>query len=128
VGRQALQRWDAFDTVRDVARTWPDVEAAIKYDGSPVLRCRGCFMAGMALDTVAEPDTLVVRVARDDRQLLLEDAPHTYYLTAYHEPHPVVLARLTRIDRDALRDLLAMARRATLLKAPRSKRPAGPPS
>ncbi len=75
-------------------------------------------MAGMALDTVAEPDTLVVRVDRGDRQLLLDDAPQTYYLTAYHDPHPVVLVRLARIDRDALRDLLAMARRATLLKAP----------
>lgn len=122
VARQSLQRWDAFGIVRTVGLTWPDVEAATKYDGSPVLRCRGCFMAGMALDAVAEPDTLVVRIDPDHRQLLLDEAPETYYLTDHHAPHPVVLVRLARIDRDALHDLLATARRATLLKAPRSRR------
>jgi hypothetical protein len=108
--------------VRALGLTWPDVEAAIRYDGSPVLRCRGCFMAGMAPGAIAEPDTLVVRIDPDHRQLLLDEAPQTYYLTGYHAPHPVVLVRLARIDRDALRDLLAMARRATLRKAPRSRR------
>ena len=125
VARQALQRWDAFGIVRAVGLTWRDVEAATKYDGSPVLRCRGCFMAGMALDTIAEPDTLVVRVDPEHRQLLLDEAPDTYYLTEYHAPHPVVLVRLARIGRDALHDLLATARRATLRKAPRSRRGPG---
>jgi hypothetical protein len=122
VARRTPQRWDAFGIVRTVGLTWPDVEAATKYDGSPVLRCQGCFMAGMALDTVAEPDTLVVRIDPDQRQLLLDEAPDTYYLTDHHAPHPVVLVRLARIDRDALHDLLATARRATLLKAPRASR------
>ena len=122
VARQTLRRWDAFGIVRTVGLTWPDVEAGTKYDGSPVLRCRGCFMAGMALDAVAEPDSLVVRIDPDHRRLLLEEAPETYYLTDHHAPHPVVLVRLARIDRDALHDLLATARRATLLKAPRSRR------
>ena len=53
---------------------------------------------------------------------LLDEAADTYYVTPYYEPHPVVLVRLARIDRDALRDLLAMARRATLQKAGRASR------
>jgi hypothetical protein len=113
-------RWDAFGIVRDLAGAWPDVDAATKYDGSPVLKCHKCFMAGMALPPTADPDTLVVRIDPEARQWLLDEAGETYYLTEYHRRHPVVLVRLSRIDREALRDLLSMARRATLRKAGRS--------
>ena len=80
-------------------------------------------MAGLATHPSAERGTLVVRVDFEERLGLLEDAPDTYYLTDYYRPHPVVLVRLSRIDRDALRDLLSMALRHTLKKA-RRKRPA----
>jgi hypothetical protein len=50
-------------------------------------------------------------------------SPQTYYLTDYYEPHPVILVRAARIDREALRDLLAMARRATVRKADRRRGP-----
>ena len=73
-------------------------------------------MAGLAMHPSAEPDTLVVRADVEDRVALLEDAPETYYLTDYYRPHPVVLVRMSRIDRDALRDLLSMSRRLTLAK------------
>ena len=64
----------------------------------------------------AEPGTLVVRVDPDDRQWLLDDAPETYYLTDYYNKHPVVLARLSRLDRDALHDLLSGSWRLTMAK------------
>ena len=110
-------REGAFATVRALGLALPNVEAATKYDGSPVLKVQGCFMAGLAMHPSAEPNTLVVRVAVEDREWLLEDAPETYYLTDYYEKHPVVLVRLSRIDPDALRDLLSMSRRLTLSKA-----------
>jgi hypothetical protein len=56
-------------------------EAVTKYDGSPVLKVGGCFMAGLATHCSAEPETLVVRITFDERERLLEDAPDTYYLT-----------------------------------------------
>ena len=34
--------------VRAVGLTLPNVEATTKYDGSPVLKLGGCFMAGLA--------------------------------------------------------------------------------
>lgn len=111
---------DPFDVVRSVGLALPDVEASIRYDGSPVLKARGCFMAGLALN--AEPETLVVRVGFEERAYLLEDAPDTYYLTDYHRNHPVVLVRLSRIDRDALRDLLSVSWRLTLAKSARTSR------
>jgi hypothetical protein len=116
-------RPDAFGAVRAAGLALPGVEAATKYDGSPVLKVGGAFMAGLALHPSAEPDTLVVRVDLDERACLLEEAPDTYYLTEYYHRHPVLLVRLSRIDRDALRDLLSVSRRLTLPKArPRPSR------
>ena len=107
---------DAFETVKAVGLTLPDVEATTKYDGSPVLKLGGCFMAGLAMHPSAEPDTLVVRVGDEEREWLIEDAPETYYLTDYYRRYPLVLVRLSRIDRDALRDLLSVSWRLTAAK------------
>jgi hypothetical protein len=108
---------DAFDTVRTVGLALPDVEAATKYDGSPVLKVGGSFMAGLAMHGSAEPATLVVRVGLEERGWLIEDAPDTYYLTDYYQRYPVVLVRISRIDREALRDVLSVSRRLTMAKA-----------
>jgi len=106
-----------FDIVKRVGLALPGVEAATKYDGSPVLKLNGCFMAGLATHRSAEPDTLVVRVDFDERALLLEDAPDTYYLTDYYRRYPVVLVRLSCVDRSALSDLLSVSWRLTAAKA-----------
>ena len=103
--------------VKTVGLTLPDVEDATRYDGSPVLKLGGCFMAGLATHPSAEPDTLVVRSGDEEREWLIADAPETYYLTDYYRSYPLVLARLSRIDRDALRDLLSVSWRLTSAKA-----------
>jgi hypothetical protein len=108
--------------VRSVGLTLPDVEAVIKYDGSPVLKVRGCFMAGLATHPSAESGTLVVRADAEDRAYLLADAPATYYLTDYYRRYPLVLVRLARVDREALRDLLTVSWRITMAKAGRGVR------
>ena len=95
----------------------PDVEATTKYDGSPVLKAGGSFMAGLATHRSAQPETIVVRVGFEERAWLLEDAPETYYLTDYYRRYPLVLVRLSRIDRDGLRDLLSGSWRLALAKA-----------
>jgi hypothetical protein len=108
---------DPFQIVREVGLEWPDVEATTKYDGSPRLIVGGSFMAGLATHPSAEPETLVVRYAVEEREWLIADAPETYYLTDYYRTYPLILARLSRLDRDALRDLLTTSRRLTLQKA-----------
>jgi hypothetical protein len=40
----------------------------------------------------------------EDREMLVEDAPETYYLTDYYRSYPLVLVRLSRVDQDALHD------------------------
>jgi hypothetical protein len=109
-------REDAFETVRAIGLTLPHVEATTKYDGSPVLKLGGSFLAGPATHPSAEPDTLVVRVDDQQREWLIEDAPETYYLTDYYRKYPLVLVRLSRIDRDALRDVLSVSWRLTAAK------------
>jgi hypothetical protein len=107
---------DCFELVRAVGLGMPDVEATTKYDGSPVLKARGSFMAGLATHPSAEPRTLVVRMELEERTLLLEDAPETYYVTDYYRPYPVVLVRLSQVDQDALRDLLSVSWRLAMAK------------
>src|SRR4029079_13366499 len=94
----------------------PGLEAATSYDGSPRLTLGGCFVAGLATHESADADTLVVRIPLDQRDLLIEDAPRTDYITDYYERYPLVLARLSEIPDDALRDLLAISRRLTVPK------------
>ena len=111
-----------FETVTEIARCFSDVEAVRKYDGSPVLRVNGIFVAGLATHESAEADTLVIRMNIDDRGWLLDDAPATYYVTDYYERYPVVLARMASLTHDAVRDLLAGSRMLALEKAPRARR------
>ena len=106
----------AFDRVKALGLTLPHVEAGIRYDGAPVLKVDGVFLAGLATHASAEPDTLVVRAGVDDREAYLEDAPETYYLTEYYRPYPLVLVRLARLDDAALRELLVGSHRLTLPK------------
>jgi len=108
-----------FDDVKAIALRLPGVEASIRYDGSEVLKAGGSFMAGIATDESAEADTLVVRCEPDDRDLMLEDAPETYYLTDFYAKYPLVLVRLSEVTEDALRDLLSVSRKMALGKGRR---------
>jgi hypothetical protein len=94
-----------------------EVICGVKYDGSPVLKVRGIFVAGLAMHPSAEPETLVVRADMEDREWLIADAPDAYYLTDYYRKYPLILVRLQRIDRSALRDLLSVSRSLALAKA-----------
>jgi hypothetical protein len=106
----------AFEMVSAVGLALPGVEAGTKYDGSPVLRVNGVFMAGLAMHPSAEPATLVVRVAFEDRAMLMEDAPETYYTTEYYRRYPLVLVRLSQVGPEALRDLLSVSWKMTVAK------------
>jgi len=118
---QLKVRWPgAFDVVKELGCTLPNVEATTRYGGSPVLKAHGVFMAGLAMHASAEPDTLVVRAEIEEREGLLEDAPDTYYVTDYYRRYPVVLVRLSLLNRTVLRELLAGSWRMTLKKRRRA--------
>ena len=119
--RSSRTRPGAFDVVRDIGLTLPDVEVSTYY-GTPALKRRGQMLACMASHRSAEPDTLVVRVDFDRRVLLLADDPATYYLTDHYVSYPSVLVRLGRVRPDALRDLLLVASRTVSRTAAQRRR------
>jgi hypothetical protein len=109
-----------FDTVRDIGLALPGVEESSAY-GSPALKVRGQLLACVPANRSAEPNSLVVRVDFDDRAELLAADPDVYYVTDHYVGYSAVLVRLSRINRDVLRDLLGMAYKfVTRNAAPRS--------
>jgi hypothetical protein len=111
-----------FDTVRTIALGLADVDESTMY-GSPAFRVRGELLTCIAINKSAEPNTLAVRIDFDRRAELLAEAPDVYYVTDHYVNYPVVLVRLSRIQIDALRDLLGMAWRFATSKTPSRKRP-----
>jgi hypothetical protein len=95
-----------FELVREIGLAMPGVVAATKYDGSPILKVEGLFMAGVAMHASAETGTLVVRCRVEDRDLLIAEAPESYYVTDYYRKFDVALVRLSQVSVEALRDLL----------------------
>ena len=109
-----------FDTVRVIGLALPGVEESTAY-GSPALKVHGKLLACVPSNRSAEPGSLVVRVDFDDRDELLAADPDTYYVTDHYVGYNAVLVRLSRVNSDALRDLLGMAHKFVTRKvAPRS--------
>jgi hypothetical protein len=94
-----------FDRVRRLGRELEGVEEGTSY-GSPALKVRGKMFACIAVDKSAEPNTLAVRMSFLERDLRLQAEPDIYYLKPHYVNYPCVLARLSRISDDALRELL----------------------
>src|SRR5258705_9632092 len=110
-----------FDVVRRIAMGLPDVEESTIH-GAPSLKVRGRLLTCPALHRSAEPNTLAVRIDFDQRAELMVAEPSVYYVTDHYVNYPTVLVRLSRIDRNSLRDLLGMAWRFVSSKTKRSGR------
>lgn len=116
-----MSKATSFDTVRKIGLRLPGVEETTAY-GAPALKVKGKLLACIATNKSAEPNTLVARVGFEQREELLKQDPETYYLKPHYENYPVVLARLPRIDYDALGKLLELAWRFASTKKPARKR------
>jgi hypothetical protein len=108
-----------FDTVRKIGLALPGVEEGTAY-GTPALKVHGKLLACIPVNRSADPGSLAVRMDFDDRAELLASEPDVYYVTDHYVGYNAVLVRLSRIDRDVLRDLLGMAHKFVTRKlAPR---------
>jgi hypothetical protein len=110
-----------FETVLALGRQFPDLHESTMY-GSPALKLGKRLVACLAIHRSAEPGSIVVRTDFEQRSALIGDDPETYYVTDHYANHPVVLARLSRLQHDQLRDLLAAARQCVLVHATRSRK------
>ncbi len=97
-----------FETVRKIGLALPGVEESTAY-GSPALKVHGKLLACVPAHRSAEPGSLVIRVDFEDRAELLVADPDVYYVTDHYVGYNAVLVRLSRVNRDVLRDLLGMA-------------------
>ena len=106
-----------FDVVREIALAMPGVEEDTIH-GAPSLKVRRKLLACPALHESAEPNSLVVRIDVDQRAEMIAAEPSVYYVTDHYERYPMVLVRLSSIDRGALRDLLEIAWQFATSKKP----------
>ncbi len=94
-----------FNRVQKLGIKLPGVVVAT-YFGMPALKLDGQMVACMASHKSAEPDTLVVRIDFFERDLRIANEPDIYYVKPHYFNYSCVLTRLSRIDDEALGDLL----------------------
>jgi hypothetical protein len=94
-----------LDALRKIARSLPDVEETTTH-GTLAFKLRGKLFAWMPVKKSVEPGTLAIRIDFDRRADLIAEAPAVYSLIDHYKDYPAVLVRLSRIETDALRDLL----------------------
>ena len=102
-----------FEAVRTLARDFPDLAEGDMH-GSPAIKLGKRLVVCIANHRSTEPGSLVVRTDFEQRPALLADDPETFYLTDHYARHPLVLVRMTRLQPDQLRELLAAARQCVL--------------
>ena len=116
-----MPRGLGFADVRRIASGRDGVEEATAY-GAFCLKVRKKMIACVAINKDAEPNSLMIRMPIEQRDELIAEQPDIYYVKPHYEPYPCVLVRLSKVHRDALKDLLTGAwRRASAEKPRRSK-------
>ena len=101
-----------WDTVREIALAFPEVEAASS--GRVAFSVRGKGFAWEARER--DGGGLAVRVDRDDKQLFLDANPDVYFTSPHYNGYPAVQIRVETIDPDELRERLEDA---WLIQAPK---------
>ena len=107
--------------VRRLANRLDGIEEATAY-GAFCLKVNKKMIACVAINKDAEPNSLMIRMPIDQRDALIAEAPDVYYLKPHYESYPCVLVRLSKVHRDALRDLLTGAWRQASAGKPRTAR------
>lgn len=95
-------------TLRKLALELPDVADRTTERGI-AFYASGRMLLCSAIHKSAEPGSIVVRVSDEQRERLLAEHPHALYLPKHYASSSAVLARLSRLDRKSLRELLSAA-------------------
>jgi hypothetical protein len=103
--QQRSRAWGLnFDDVRALVLDLPGVEDGTSY-GTPALKVRRKLLTRLTEDG----RTVVVHVSFDEREMLIEADPATFYITDHYRPWPMMLARLDSVDPGTLKRLLVQA-------------------
>jgi len=93
-----------FRTVRAIALGLPGPEEATSY-GTPAFRVRGKLFARLHQDG----ESLIVRADLDEREVLVQADPRSFFVTDHYRDHPWVLVRLGSVSRTLLTEVLEQA-------------------
>jgi hypothetical protein len=97
-----------FDQVREIGLELPDVVESTMY-GSPAIKVHGNLLACVPVNKSAEANCAAFGIDFNLRAALIKENPEIYYITDHYAKYPIVLARLSRIGIQELRDLLGLA-------------------
>jgi hypothetical protein len=107
----------AFEDVRRIALAVGNVEEGTSY-GTAAFKVGGALFVRMHQDG----ESVVVRTDFEQRAELMAADPETYYITDHYFNYEWILIRLSRVQPDALRDLIRMAWRLASTSKRRSSR------
>ena len=98
--------------MREAAHALPGVDDGTSY-GTPALKVRGKLLARLHQSM----DCLVLRADHLDRQILMQSAPDTFFITDHYRDYPWILVRFSAVEKSALPDLIERAWRLVAPKA-----------
>jgi hypothetical protein len=94
-----------WPTVRRLCAALPETEEYTCF-GTPAFRVR----RGKLLTRLREEgDVIVVKIGFDEREVLMQADPETFFLTDHYRDYPTLLVSLPRVRPAELRDLLERA-------------------
>lgn len=103
-----------YEGVRKIALTFPNVEEGTSY-GTPALKVKKNLFVRLREDL----DSVVIKMPFDQREGLMAEDPEKFYITDHYLNYEYVLVRLSKVNEDAMRDLLKVAYRTALTQKKR---------
>jgi hypothetical protein len=100
-----------LDEVRHIALALPGAEEGTSY-GTCSFRVKGKLFARLREDG----ESLVLKCNLFERQYLLDDFPDVFYLMDHYRDYPFVLARISAIDPELLRERMEASWRSVAPK------------
>ena len=90
--------------VRKIALALENVAERPSY-GTPAFFVRRKLFARLLEDG----DSVVVKIDFDDRQRRVQANPRAFFVTDHYQKYPMMVVRLSEVDKQELRELLAAA-------------------
>jgi len=87
---------------RELCLSFPETEEGTSY-GHPAYKAFGKFLTRLR---TADNSVVIGCVGFDEREIMMEADPRTFHLTDHYRNYPMVLARLDRMKKPELRELL----------------------
>ncbi len=98
----SVQRGVTWADVCAVGLDLPAVEENTSY-GTPALKVKGKLLVRLLDDE----ESVVLKVDFDERSALVGSDPESFVVPPHYRNYPMVVVRLTSVDRAELRELLA---------------------